>query len=109
MPPWRRAKARARRMRRRSRSLMPPQMPNYSPLASAYSRQSRRTTQPRHTSFASRGGAPLREEEIGVDTEAVRLVLPAAVEDIDLPHRSLHRPASPLSATATDVITTVSS
>jgi len=42
---------RARRTRRRSRSLMPPQMPNFSPLASAYSRQSSRTTQPRQTSW----------------------------------------------------------
>ena len=59
-PAARRASARWRRMRRRSRSLMPPQMPNFSPLASAYSRQSSRTTQPRHTSFASRVDAPAR-------------------------------------------------
>ena len=54
----RRARARARRMRRRSRSLIPPQMPNFSPLARANSRQSSRTTQPRHTSLASRVDAP---------------------------------------------------
>ncbi len=54
----RRARARARRRRRRSRSLMPPQMPNFSPLANAYSRQSSRTTQPRQTSLASRVEAP---------------------------------------------------
>ncbi len=54
----RRCRARARRSRRRSRSLIPPQMPNFSPLARAYSRQSSRTTQPRHTSFASRVDAP---------------------------------------------------
>ena len=58
LPESRRCRARARRTRRRSRSLMPPQMPNFSPLASAYSRQSSRTTQPRHTSFASRVDAP---------------------------------------------------
>src|ERR1700722_8804071 len=57
-PEARRDRARARRTRRRSRSLMPPQMPNFSPLASAYSRQSSRTTQPRHTSLASRVDAP---------------------------------------------------
>src|SRR5205823_12399224 len=39
-------------------SLMPPQMPNFSPLARAYSRHSRRTTQPRHTSLASLVDAP---------------------------------------------------
>jgi hypothetical protein len=33
-------------------------MPNFSPLANAYSRQSSRTTHPRHTSFASRVDAP---------------------------------------------------
>ena len=49
-----RAMARWRRMRRRSRSLMPPQMPNFSPLVRAYSRHSSRTTQPRQTSLASR-------------------------------------------------------
>ena len=54
----RRARARWRRMRRRSRSLRPPQMPNFSPLASAYSRQSSRTTQPLQTSLASRVDAP---------------------------------------------------
>src|SRR5262249_56149555 len=53
-----RARARWRRMRRRSRSLIPPQMPNFSPLARAYSRQSSRTTQPRHTSLASFVDAP---------------------------------------------------
>ena len=52
------AGARWRRMRRRSRSDSPPQMPNFSPLARAYSRQSSRTTQPRHTSLASRVEAP---------------------------------------------------
>ncbi len=54
----RRLMARARRRRRRSRSESPPQIPNFSPLASAYSRQSSRTTQPRQTSFASRVEAP---------------------------------------------------
>jgi len=53
-----RAMARERRMRRRSRSLMPPQMPNFSPFWSAYSRQSSRTTQPRQTSLASLVDAP---------------------------------------------------
>src|SRR5258708_5048305 len=33
-------------------------MPNFSPLERAYSRQSSRTTQPRHTSLASRVDAP---------------------------------------------------
>src|SRR5664280_2644019 len=50
--------ARWRRSRRRSRSDSPPQIPNFSPLDRAYSRQSSRTTQPRHTSFASRVDAP---------------------------------------------------
>ncbi len=54
----RRCIARCRRNRRRSRSDSPPQMPNFSPFASAYSRQSSRTTHPRHTSFASRVDAP---------------------------------------------------
>ena len=58
VPVWRRARARWRRMRRRSRSLIPPQMPNFSPLARAYSRHSSRTTQPRQTSLASRVDAP---------------------------------------------------
>ena len=52
-PPAARA-TRWRRMRRRSRSLIPPQIPNFSLLAMANSRQSSRTTHPRHTSFASR-------------------------------------------------------
>jgi hypothetical protein len=56
--PARRASARWRRRRRRSRSLIPPQIPNFSPLSSAYSRQSSRTTQPRQTSLASRVDAP---------------------------------------------------
>jgi hypothetical protein len=54
----RRCMARWRRRRRRSRSDSPPQMPNFSPLAKAYSRQSSRTTHPRHTSLASRVEAP---------------------------------------------------
>ena len=54
----RRLMARARRRRRRSRSDSPPQIPNFSPLASAYSRQSSRTTHPRQTSLASRVDAP---------------------------------------------------
>ena len=63
-PAW----ARWRRRRRRSRSDRPPQMPNFSPLTNAYSRQSRRTTQPRQTSFASRvGRAAFGEEQVGVD------------------------------------------
>ena len=45
-------------MRRRSRSLIPPQMPNFSPFARAYSRQSSRTTHPRQTSLASLVDAP---------------------------------------------------
>lgn len=49
---------RARRTRRRSRSLIPPQIPNFSPFAMANSRQSSRTTQPRQTSFASRVDDP---------------------------------------------------
>ena len=49
---------RARRTRRRSRSLMPPQIPNFSPFAIANSRQSTRTTQPRQTSLASRVDEP---------------------------------------------------
>ncbi len=57
---WRRRRSRARwrRRRRRSRSDSPPQIPNFSPLARAYSRQSSRTTHPRHTSLASRVDAP---------------------------------------------------
>ena len=54
----RRCMARCRRSRRRSRSDSPPQIPNFSPLARAYSRQSSRTTHPRHTSLASRVDAP---------------------------------------------------
>src|SRR6185295_6547794 len=54
----RRSSARCRRTRRRSRSDRPPQMPNFSPCASAYSRQSTRTSQLRHTAFASRVDAP---------------------------------------------------
>ncbi len=54
---WR-ASERWRRMRRRSRSLMPPQMPNFSPLTSAYSRHCAWTMQPRQTSLASRVDAP---------------------------------------------------
>ena len=38
-----------------------------------------RTTHPRQTSFASRGGTPLGEEEVGIDAEAVGLVLPAVI------------------------------
>ena len=52
------AMVRSRRMRRRSRSLSPPQMPNFSPLTRAYSRHSVRTTQPRHTALASLVDAP---------------------------------------------------
>src|ERR1017187_158148 len=37
---------------------MPPQIPNFSPLSRAYSRQSSRATQPRQTSFASLVEAP---------------------------------------------------
>ncbi len=51
-------RARERRNLRRSRSLKPPQIPNFSPLDSACSRQSSRTTHPRQTSFASRVEAP---------------------------------------------------
>jgi len=54
----RRSSARARRTRRRSRSLIPPQIPNFSLFANAYSKQSSRTTHPRHTSLASRVEAP---------------------------------------------------
>ncbi len=58
LSPKRRARARERRTLRRSRSDNPPQIPNFSPLASAYSKQSTRTSQPRHTSLASRVDAP---------------------------------------------------
>ena len=68
--------ARWRRIRRRSRSDSPPQMPNFSPFWRANSRHSSRTTQPRQTSLASRSTPPLGEEQIGVDAEAVRVVLP---------------------------------
>ena len=54
----RRSSARWRRTRRRSRSDSPPQIPNFSPWASAYSRHSTRTSQPRHTALASRVDAP---------------------------------------------------
>ena len=54
----RRCMARWRRRRRRSRSDRPPQIPNFSPLARAYSRQSSRTTHPLQTSLASRVDAP---------------------------------------------------
>ena len=47
----RRSSARWRRTRRRSRSESPPQIPNFSPWASAYSRQSTRTSQPLHTAW----------------------------------------------------------
>jgi hypothetical protein len=53
-----RARARDLRTLRRSRSLKPPHIPNFSPFARAYSKQSSRTTQPRHTSLASRVDAP---------------------------------------------------
>ena len=39
--------------------------------------------------------APFREEEVGVDAQAVGLVLPAAVECVHLPHQSLHRSGLP--------------
>src|SRR5262249_2195901 len=54
---WR-SSARWRRTRRRSRSDRPPQMPNFSPWLRAYSRQSTRTSQPRHTALASLVEAP---------------------------------------------------
>src|SRR5205823_3759825 len=54
----RRASARWRRTRRRSRSDNPPQMPNFSPWLRAYSRHSARTSQPRQTAFASLVEAP---------------------------------------------------
>ena len=95
----RRARARARRRRRRSRSLIPPQMPNFSPLARAYSRQSSRTTQPSADLFGLAGRrAALREEQVRVDSHAVRLQLPASflatVERGDYVHRHLVRPPS---------------
>src|SRR5918998_5445491 len=43
---------------RRPRSLSPPQIPNRSSLASAYSRHSPRTSQDRHTFLASRVDPP---------------------------------------------------
>src|SRR5690606_33388213 len=43
---------------RRSRSDSPPQIPKRSSCSSAYSRHSARTSQPRHTRFASRVDPP---------------------------------------------------
>lgn len=54
----RRASARWRRIRRRSRSESPPQMPNFSPLRRACSRHSIWTSQPAHTALASLVDAP---------------------------------------------------
>lgn len=52
------ARPRARRMSRRSRSDLPPQIPNFSRFVSAYSRHSLRTTQPRQTRFGGPVGLP---------------------------------------------------
>ena len=48
----------SRLSRRRSRSDIPPQIPNRSSCSSAYSRHSARTSQPRHTFLASRVEPP---------------------------------------------------
>ena len=74
------ARTRARRTLRRSLSLMPPQMPNFSLFAIANSRQSSRTTHPRQTSLASRVDAPRSEEQLRIDTHAVRATLPGPVK-----------------------------
>src|SRR5438105_8649000 len=50
---------------------------------------------PAHLLGLPRGRPPLGEEEVGVDAEAVGLVLPAPVEHVDLADHSLHRGASP--------------
>src|SRR5438270_13478529 len=97
-------------MRRRSRSLMPPQMPNFSPLARAYSRHSRRTTQPRHTSFASRVDAPRSGKKRSGSTPR-QLAWSCQLRSNTSILRTTRSIGGPplVSATATDVITTVSS
>ena len=58
-----------------------------------------RTTQPRQTSLASRvGRAALGEEQVGVDAEAVGVVLPAAVLRIERGLDALHRCGLPAPA-----------
>lgn len=53
-----RASRRCLRIFLRSRSLIPPQMPNFSPISSAYSPHSSFTGQRAHTDFASRVDSP---------------------------------------------------
>ena len=75
----RRSSARWRRTRRRSRSERPPQIPNFSPWARAYSRHSTPDlAAPADALGLSGRGAPLREEQVGIDPEAVRPLLPPA-------------------------------
>ena len=70
-------------MRRRSRSLIPPQMPNFSLFTRAYSRHwARHDAAPAHLLRLAGGCTPLGEEQVGVDAEAVGVVLPRAVVGI---------------------------
>ena len=71
--------ARWRRMRRRSRSLSPPQIPNFSPFWSANSRHSfAHDAAAAHLLRLAGGRPPFGKEQVGVDAEAVRIVLPVA-------------------------------
>ena len=73
----RRARARWRRIRRRSRSLMPPQMPNFSPFGEGVLEAVlAHDAAPADLLGLPGGGAPLGEEQVGVDAEAVGVVLP---------------------------------
>ena len=92
----RRCSARARRSRRRSRSLMPPQMPNFSPFGQGVLE----AVLPDDATPADLLGLPRRrpalgEEEVGVDAHAVGLCLPAAVETSIEHCGQVHRSASP--------------
>ena len=59
---------------------MPPQIPNFSPLANAYSRHDfADDAAPTHLLGLARGRATLRKEQVGVDTQAVGFLVPLLV------------------------------
>src|SRR2546421_9738768 len=89
---------------------MPPQMPNFSPLDNAYSRHASRTTQPRQTSLASRVDAPRSGKKRSGSTPR-QLAWSCQLRSNTSILRTTRSIGGPplVSATATDVITTVSS
>ncbi len=82
-------------MRRRSRSLIPPQMPNFSPLA----KRELEAVLAHDAAAADLLGlpgrrSPLREEEVGIDAQAVGVVLPAVLLGIGRCRGSARFPSS---------------